>query len=102
MKVKAIGDSNYVVGYYGNRRIHGGQVFYLKPRKHTNRLDRENFGKVISVEEQFSEKWMEKMKDQSPEKNASSDLNEEEFDIDTPPVSDDEGGEQTQSDQDVI
>lgn len=59
MKVRAKfvsenGKEGRVVGYFGNRRIREGQVFEIVPLK-----DKE--GKIISPEQQFSKKWMERL-----------------------------------------
>jgi len=48
------------LGYYGDKRRREGEVFDLVPRQ-----DRK--GKIITVEEQFSEVWMEKVDDATPE-----------------------------------
>ena len=41
-------------GFYGTKRRYPGQQFKLEPRKTQD-------GQTVSVEEQFSERWMEKV-----------------------------------------
>lgn len=73
MKVRAI-----ELGYYEHARRKPGDVFYLKPyeislRDEMGALVKENgkFKKVtVSVEEQFSDTWMEKVEDEAPPQKA--------------------------------
>lgn len=55
MKVKALKD-----GFYGDRIQRKGSVFILAPRK-TKGVDEKGKPVVLSVDQQFSSKWMEKV-----------------------------------------
>lgn len=61
MKVRAKGDPSNWVGYYGHVRRRGGDVFELVPIKTIKN------GKPITImpEQQFSERWMERVGKQS-------------------------------------
>jgi hypothetical protein len=60
MKVRAI-----KLGYYEHIRRRVGDVFELIPLKDSK-------GKTISIEQQFSDKWMEKVAKGTPEKSTGA------------------------------
>lgn len=93
MKVRAVGEENKVVGYYGGRKIYGGMVFLLKPKKISDKRS-PDFGKVISVEQQFSEKWMEKVGGKSAAPVVENEIQDDENDLEDDSFS--------QSDEEVI
>lgn len=58
MRVRAI-----QLGYYGMQRREEGEVFELKPTKALNK--KTGLMEVVSVEQQFSNKWMERVTEES-------------------------------------
>lgn len=56
-------------GYIYHQMREVGEVFDLKPVKHTVKLDKDGKPLVITPAEQFSEKWMVKV-----DKNAKSEI----------------------------
>lgn len=88
IRVKAVGDPEQNVGYYNHLRRRGGDVFILRPivrKRETIVMDgnkpvmifdnrfkkevpkREIKTVLITAEQQFSEKWMERIKENLPE-----------------------------------
>jgi len=89
LRVRAIGDPEKFVGYYNHVRRRAGDVFLLRPivrQRTTIVLDKndrpvmvydvglkrdvpkkETKTTIITAEMQFSEKWMEKIKSNTPE-----------------------------------
>jgi hypothetical protein len=67
MKVRAT-----MLGYYGHERRYPGDVFTLEPIK---RMRKDKEGKLrevtIRAEQQFSERWMEKVEETVPAKRKS-------------------------------
>ena len=57
-------------GFIYNRFRANGDVFVLKPVTHSTETDDEGELKVIAAEDQFSGRWMEKVEDDKPAKQA--------------------------------
>jgi hypothetical protein len=64
MKVKAKGEPSEWVGYYNHIRRRGGDVFTLLP---IETKDRKGQPKIITPENQFTDKWMIKVDEDVPE-----------------------------------
>jgi hypothetical protein len=56
------------IGYYDNKRRREGETFELKPLKGKFLKDGKLVDGVMSPEQLFSEKWMEKVVDDEPRK----------------------------------
>ena len=68
IKVRALGNPGQWVGYHNMYRRRGGDVFTLK----TYSVERKNkAGEMVTItipaEQQFSHRWMEKVKETTPE-----------------------------------
>ena len=62
VRVKTTGLAPDFVGFYGSKRRRPGEEFTLTPV-------RDSKGKLITVEEQYSERWMDKLEPEKPEKS---------------------------------
>ena len=62
VRVKTKGLAPDFVGFYGSKRRRPGEEFTLTP-------GRDSKGKEITVEDQFSARWMDKLEPEKPEKS---------------------------------
>jgi len=76
MKVKAKDTGEKYAGYYGHRRRVPGEVFNLEPIKRLRKDNKTGLMREITIteEQQFSERWMERVDAPVPAKEKKKEM----------------------------